>query len=245
MAKPAMPTEALITSFMAAATLLPASRLMSCAFSASSATVSRASARCPGPRRGAGGAGEVAGVVGGWSVAGLAGPPCALCGIYRVHSLVRGRCAPFHLMDNRRRAMFAGPESHTCGRIRRKYMIFRQLCKDAGAISAHVSACREPTKTIQVSNTIRSYSSHNMLTGLKILDLSRVLAGPLSSMLLADLGADVIKVERAGQGDETRGWGPPFDERGESAYFLSVNRNKLSVAVDLDRPDDIDLLRRL
>ncbi|OYV72437.1 MAG: hypothetical protein B7Z72_04775 [Gemmatimonadetes bacterium 21-71-4] len=78
-----------------------------------------------------------------------------------------------------------------------------------------------------------------------MLDLSRVLAGPLSSMLLADLGADVIKVERAGHGDETRGWGPPFDERGESAYFLSVNRNKLSVAVDFDHPDDIALLLRL
>ena len=73
-----------------------------------------------------------------------------------------------------------------------------------------------------------------MLTGLRVLDMSRVLAGPVCTMMLGDMGADVIKIERPGEGDETRGWGPPFDERGESAYFLSVNRNKLSVAVDLD-----------
>lgn len=72
-----------------------------------------------------------------------------------------------------------------------------------------------------------------MLNGIRVLDLTRVLAGPLCTMMLGDLGADVIKVERPGGGDETRGWGPPFDERGESAYYLSVNRNKLSVALDI------------
>jgi crotonobetainyl-CoA:carnitine CoA-transferase CaiB-like acyl-CoA transferase len=68
---------------------------------------------------------------------------------------------------------------------------------------------------------------------LKVLDLSRVLAGPVCSMILGDLGADVIKVERPGDGDETRGWGPPFDAEGQSAYFLAINRNKKSVAIDL------------
>jgi crotonobetainyl-CoA:carnitine CoA-transferase CaiB-like acyl-CoA transferase len=61
-------------------------------------------------------------------------------------------------------------------------------------------------------------------------------------MTLGDLGANVIKIERPGTGDETRGWGPPFDDRGESAYYLSVNRNKLSVALDLDSPEDIHIL---
>ena len=80
---------------------------------------------------------------------------------------------------------------------------------------------------------------------MRVLDLTRVLAGPLCTMMLGDLGADVIKVERPGGGDETRGWGPPFDERGESAYYLSVNRNKLSVTADLDDPADRGLLAQL
>ena len=84
-----------------------------------------------------------------------------------------------------------------------------------------------------------------MLNSLRILDLSRVLAGPLSTMMLGDLGADVLKVERFGTGDDTRSWGPPFDERGESAYYLSVNRNKKSLAVDLDRRRDRDLILHL
>ena len=83
------------------------------------------------------------------------------------------------------------------------------------------------------------------LRGVRVLDLSRVLAGPLCTMTLGDLGADVIKVERPDGGDETRGWGPPFDARGESAYFLSINRNKRSLTADLTDPDDISLLRSL
>ncbi|MEX2196634.1 MAG: CoA transferase [Thermoleophilaceae bacterium] len=72
-----------------------------------------------------------------------------------------------------------------------------------------------------------------MLAGLRVVDLSRVLAGPYCTQLLADLGADVIKVENPDGGDETRAWGPPFAEGGESAYYLSVNRGKRSVALDL------------
>ena len=80
------------------------------------------------------------------------------------------------------------------------------------------------------------------LSHIKVLDLSRVLAGPLCTMMLGDLGANVIKVERPGVGDDTRQWGPPFDDRGESAYFLSTNRNKRSLTADLDDAADRELL---
>ena len=80
---------------------------------------------------------------------------------------------------------------------------------------------------------------------LKVVDLSRVLAGPVCSMVLGDLGADVIKVERPGEGDETRGWGPPFAPDGQSAYFLAINRNKKSIAADLADPTDSQLVLEL
>ena len=79
----------------------------------------------------------------------------------------------------------------------------------------------------------------------RVVDLSRSLAGPLCGMTLGDLGASVIKVEQPGTGDETRAWGPPFDSHGQSAYFLSVNRNKLSVALDLNSGADRDQLLAL
>jgi len=89
------------------------------------------------------------------------------------------------------------------------------------------------------------------LSHVRVLDLSRVLAGPWASQVLADLGADVIKVERPGSGDDTRGWGPPWlrDRSGletaESAYFLSANRGKRSVTIDVARPEGQALVRRL
>ncbi|GAA1874790.1 CoA transferase [Pseudonocardia ailaonensis] len=82
------------------------------------------------------------------------------------------------------------------------------------------------------------------LAGVLVADFSRVLAGPLSSMFLADLGATVVKVERPGAGDDTRAWGPPF-VGGTSTYFASVNRNKQSLELDLSRPEDAELARRL
>src|SRR5687768_2936461 len=72
------------------------------------------------------------------------------------------------------------------------------------------------------------------LAGLKVVELARILAGPWAGQLLADLGAEVIKVERPGAGDDTRGWGPPFAADGAAAYFHSCNRGKSSLAVDLD-----------
>jgi crotonobetainyl-CoA:carnitine CoA-transferase CaiB-like acyl-CoA transferase len=90
------------------------------------------------------------------------------------------------------------------------------------------------------------------LAGIRVLDLSRVLAGPWSTQILADLGADVVKVEAPGRGDDTRAWGPPFlqgpdgqDEIGTSAYYLAANRNKRSIAVDFASPEGTALLRQL
>jgi crotonobetainyl-CoA:carnitine CoA-transferase CaiB-like acyl-CoA transferase len=80
---------------------------------------------------------------------------------------------------------------------------------------------------------------------LKILDFSRILAGPFATMMLADFGADVIKVERPGTGDETRSWGPPFDAQGRATYFQSVNRNKHSVVLDLADANDLERARSL
>ncbi len=82
------------------------------------------------------------------------------------------------------------------------------------------------------------------LEGTRVLDLSRVLAGPYATMVLADLGADVLKVERPGTGDDTRNWGPPF-VGGESAYFLSANRNKRSLTADLKDTEDLERVKRL
>jgi crotonobetainyl-CoA:carnitine CoA-transferase CaiB-like acyl-CoA transferase len=86
------------------------------------------------------------------------------------------------------------------------------------------------------------------LAGVRVLDLSRVLAGPYATMVLGDLGADVLKIEHPERGDDTRHWGPPFvgSEAGdESAYFLSINRNKRSVGVDLKSPDGLERIRTL
>ena len=88
------------------------------------------------------------------------------------------------------------------------------------------------------------------LEGVKVVELARILAGPWAGQALADLGADVVKVERPGAGDDTRVWGPPFvegenGERLDSAYFHSCNRGKLSLAVDFEKPEGQEIVRRL
>lgn len=82
------------------------------------------------------------------------------------------------------------------------------------------------------------------LAGVRVLDLTRVLAGPLCTMWLGDMGADVVKVEQPGRGDDTRGWGPPFAGT-ESAYFVAVNRNKRSMTLDLGEPAGARIVQRL
>jgi glutaryl-CoA transferase len=104
--------------------------------------------------------------------------------------------------------------------------------------------------TERVQNS-RAFMTNGPLFGITILDLSRVLAGPSCSQMLGDLGADVIKVERPGVGDETRTWGPPFvrDRDGrdttESGYHLSTNRNKRSITVNFSKPAGAELVSRL
>ena len=88
-------------------------------------------------------------------------------------------------------------------------------------------------------------SGSGALDGLVVADFSRVLAGPYATMLLADLGAEVVKVERPGTGDDTRAWGPPYDAEGGSTYFGSVNRNKTSRAIDLGSADGLAQARDL
>ena len=88
------------------------------------------------------------------------------------------------------------------------------------------------------------------LTGIRVLDLTRVLAGPWATQMLADFGAEVIKIEKPGEGDDTRGWGPPFVENadgsaGDAAYFQSANRGKQSVCIDMAKPEGQDLIRQL
>src|SRR3954465_4156250 len=86
---------------------------------------------------------------------------------------------------------------------------------------------------------------NSALGRLRILDFSRVLAGPLATMTLADLGAEVTKVERPGTGDDTRSWGPPHDAAGEATYFQAVNRNKRSLVLDLRDAGDLAEARQL
>jgi crotonobetainyl-CoA:carnitine CoA-transferase CaiB-like acyl-CoA transferase len=89
-----------------------------------------------------------------------------------------------------------------------------------------------------------SESTRGALEGLRVLDLTRILAGPLCTMMLGDMGADVIKVEPPGNGDDTRTWGPPFAEK-ESAYFLGVNRNKRSITLNMAVKPGQDVLAKL
>lgn len=91
---------------------------------------------------------------------------------------------------------------------------------------------------------------HGPLSGVRVLDLSRVLAGPWATQMLADLGAEVIKIERPGVGDDTRAWGPPFTTKtdgakGDAAYFLCANRGKKSVELDLATPEGAEIVREL
>ncbi|XP_037693055.1 succinate--hydroxymethylglutarate CoA-transferase isoform X1 [Choloepus didactylus] len=100
------------------------------------------------------------------------------------------------------------------------------------------------TAGCQLTTLLKDTDNTKPLEGVKILDLTRVLAGPFATMNLGDLGAEVIKVERPGVGDDTRTWGPPFVGT-ESTYFLSVNRNKKSIAVNIKDPRGVKIIKEL
>ncbi len=87
--------------------------------------------------------------------------------------------------------------------------------------------------------------TNNLLENICVIDLTRVLAGPYCTMMLGDLGADIIKIEVPGRGDDTRHWGPPFTKGGESAYYLSANRNKRSMTLNLKSEQGLEILKKL
>ena len=108
----------------------------------------------------------------------------------------------------------------------------------------------EPAPTSPANSHQSRATPHGPLSGVRVLDLSRVLAGPWATQMLADLGAEVIKIERPGVGDDTRAWGPPFTtktdgSKGDAAYFLCANRGKKSVALDLATPEGAAVVREL
>ncbi|MCH2538830.1 MAG: CoA transferase, partial [Anaerolineales bacterium] len=84
-----------------------------------------------------------------------------------------------------------------------------------------------------------------LLQDVRVIDLTRILAGPYCTMMLGDLGADVIKIEEPNHGDDTRHWGPPFTEKGEAAYFLCANRNKRSITLNLKSDTGLTILKEI
>jgi len=110
----------------------------------------------------------------------------------------------------------------------RRYIVGKRLIA-----SGYDSRCKRGLCTAAVKD-------HSPLSGIRILDLTRIVAGPYCTMILGDLGAEILKIERPGSGDETRKWGPPFFKNTqESTYFMSVNRNKKSICIDLKKGRDI------
>ncbi|MDP7259640.1 MAG: CoA transferase, partial [Anaerolineales bacterium] len=86
-------------------------------------------------------------------------------------------------------------------------------------------------------------AGEGLLQGVRVIDLTRILAGPYCTMMLGDLGAEVIKIEAPGRGDDTRHWGPPFTESGEAAYFMCANRNKRSLTLNLKSERGLEILK--
>jgi len=132
------------------------------------------------------------------------------------------------------------------------------VCAESRAYISYINEIRFHTmKYLRDSDAILTADAKleeeksGALVGIRVLDLSRVLAGPWAGQILGDLGAEVIKVENPKGGDDTRVWGPPFIEDGEgtgrifTGYYLACNRNKRSIAIDMAKPEGAALVRRL
>ncbi|XP_043364635.1 succinate--hydroxymethylglutarate CoA-transferase isoform X2 [Dermochelys coriacea] len=139
----------------------------------------------------------------------------------------------------------------SCSCVRRRRSLCPTLPSSSGCSASPL--CPSPLRILSSPSSSREVQGSSLqpgannvkpLEGVKILDLTRVLAGPFATMNLGDLGAEVIKVERPGVGDDTRAWGPPFVGT-ESIYFLSVNRNKKSIAVNMKNPKGAKIIREL
>ncbi|XP_037745939.1 succinate--hydroxymethylglutarate CoA-transferase isoform X7 [Chelonia mydas] len=139
----------------------------------------------------------------------------------------------------------------SCSCVRRRRSLCPTLPSSSGCSASPL--CPSPLRILSSPSSSRGVQGSSLqpgannvkpLEGVKILDLTRVLAGPFATMNLGDLGAEVIKVERPGVGDDTRTWGPPFVGT-ESVYFLSVNRNKKSIAVNMKNPKGAKIIREL
>src|ERR1051326_7596515 len=115
----------------------------------------------------------------------------------------------------------------------------RVLYEAAAAGDSHCPACKRPPKIPRMDT-----QSNGALAGIRIVDLTRILAGPLCAMMLGDMGADIVKVEPPGSGDDTRTWGPPF-AGGEAARFLGINRNKRPLTLTPAAPAGQAVLRQL
>lgn len=126
------------------------------------------------------------------------------------------------------------------GSMSRHLLLNNVLSKSLAAVSCNSGRCFQKCSVAEFSTTkavlLDDVQRSGPLDGIRVLDLSRVLAGPYCTMILGDLGAEIIKIEHPVGGDDTRDWGPPFLGSGdsqESCYFLSINRNKKSVCVNL------------
>lgn len=120
------------------------------------------------------------------------------------------------------------------------------LADKQGSHPAHKAD--EPKRTSMTSDTRQKPGP---LEGVRVFDMTRILAGPSATQILGDYGADILKIEKPGQGDDTRGWGPPFvqdaqgQDTGESSYYLSANRNKRSIGIDFTKPEGLALAKKL